>query len=59
MKRTKRRRFDRYQVEEMLYLFSIPFSLDAACANEFQQDCNDGDIGGVHHVVRRSAEAVS
>ena len=59
VKRTKRRRFDRCQVEEMLYFFSIQFSLDAACANEFQQDCDDGDIGEVHHVVRRSAGAVS
>ena len=59
VKRIKRRRFDRCQFEEMLCLFSIQFSLDAVCANEFQQDCDDGDIGGVHHVVRRSAGAVS
>ncbi|CAH3026162.1 unnamed protein product [Porites evermanni] len=42
----------------ILFSASKPMAY-AACANEFQQDCDDGDIGGVHHVVRRSAGASS
>lgn len=39
-------------------MWSACFS-DAACVNEFQDDCDDDDNDEMHHIVRRSVPNVS